>query len=74
MENYKYLKFLTPVFIFGFFIVSFSNVFAYNIETHAFLTNEIIEFYNQNFSNQRITDNLKDYLNDGARREDDPVR
>ena len=74
MENYKYLKFLTPVFIFGFFIVSFSNVFAYNIETHAFLTNEIIEFYNQNFSNQRITDNLKDYLIDGARREDDPVR
>src|SRR3990167_10628755 len=74
MENYKYLKFLIPIFILGFFVASFNSVFAYNIETHAFLTNEIIKFYNQNFPNHKITDNLKDYLIDGARREDDPVR
>ena len=74
MENRKFVKFLIPIFILGFFVVSFNSAFAYSIETHAFLTNEIIKFYNQNFPNQKITDNLKDYLIDGARREDDPVR
>ena len=74
MENRKFVKFLIPIFILGFFVVSFNSAFAYSIETHAFLTNEIIKFYNQNFPNQKITDNLKDYLIDGVRREDDPVR
>jgi hypothetical protein len=58
----------------GFFVANSSSVFAYSIETHAFLTDEIIKFYNQNFSNNKIPDELKDYLIDGSRREDDIPR
>lgn len=74
MENRKHLKFLILIFILGFFIVNISNVFAYEIETHAYLTEEIFDFYNKNFSNQKISDELKNYLIDGSRREDDPIR
>ena len=69
MENRKLIKFLIPVFILGFFVANFSNVFAYSIETHAFLTDEIIKFYNQNFPDSKISDELKAYLIDGSRRE-----
>ncbi|MEE8131450.1 MAG: hypothetical protein V3T98_00095, partial [Candidatus Paceibacterota bacterium] len=74
MENRKFIKFIIPVFILGFFVVQINGVFAYKINTHAFLTNEIIKFYNQNFSNNKISDELKDYLIDGSRREDDAPR
>lgn len=74
MENRKLVKFLIPILILGFFIGNSGRVLAYDIETHAFLTDEIIKFYNQNFSNDKIPNELKDYLIDGARREDDPPR
>ncbi len=74
MENCKFIKFLIPIFIFGFFTANISSVFAYGIETHAYLTDEIIGFYNKNFSNNEIPDGLSSYLIDGSRREDDIPR
>ncbi len=74
MENRKHVKILIPIFMLGFFIFNINNVFAYSIETHAYLTGEIINFYNQNYPSQKISDDLRDYLIDGSRREDDPLR
>lgn len=74
MENIKLIKFLVPVFILGFFIANTNSVFAYSIDTHAYLTSEVFDFYNKNFSSNKIPDELKDYLIDGARREDDVPR
>ena len=75
MENIKFIKFLISILIFNFTFFIFSgNALAYELGPHAFLTDEIIKFYNQNFSAQRISDELKDYLIDGSRREDDPPR
>ena len=73
MENRKLIKFIIPIFILGFF-VAYHNVFAYYAETHAYLTSEIVRFYNKNFSNQQIPEELKSYLIDGSRREDDTPR
>lgn len=74
MENRKLIKFIIPIFILGFFIVNINFAFGYESETHAYLTNEIFNFYNDNFNNNKISDNLKNYLIDGSRREDDPPR
>ncbi|NCO44913.1 hypothetical protein GW888_02460, partial [Candidatus Wolfebacteria bacterium] len=74
MENSKLIKFLTPIFILGFFIINLNGAFAYEIETHAYLTSEIIKFYNQNFPNNKISDDLTSYFIDGSRREDDIPR
>lgn len=49
------------------------NAFAYGVETHAFLTKAVIEFYNKNFP-KKITDDLTPYLIDGARLEDNLPR
>ena len=69
MENRKYVKFLIPIFILGFFVVSIHNAFAYGTDTHAYLTSEIVKFYNKNFSNNLISNDLTPYLIDGSRRE-----
>jgi len=74
MENRKSVKLLIPIFILGFFIINTNSVFAYGIDTHAYLTNEVVKFYNQNFPNNKIFDELKDYLIDGSRKEDDIPR
>ena len=74
MENRKLIKFLIPVFILGFFIISINSVSAYGVETHAYLTNEVIKFYNQNFTNNKINEELMPYLLDGSRQEDDVPR
>ena len=74
MENRKFINFLISIFILGFFVISNNIAFAYDIETHAYLTSEIINFYNQHFSNQSISNELKDYLIDGSQREDDIPR
>lgn len=71
MENRKLIK-LIPILILGFLISPF-NVFAYGVETHAFLTKEAINFYNKNFS-QDIPEELRNYLIDGARLEDNMPR
>ncbi len=72
MENRKFIKILIPILVLGFF-VSTNRVFAYGIETHAFLTSQAIKFYNQNFT-AKIPQELKDYLIDGSRREDNAPR
>jgi hypothetical protein len=74
MENRKFIKFLIPIFVLGFFVANFNSAFAYGIETHAYLTSELVRFYNQNFPNNKISDELKAYLIDGSRREDDVPR
>ncbi len=73
MENRKLIKFLILALISGFFVFN-NNAFAYDIETHAFLTDETVKFYNQNFSDNKIPEELKGYLIDGSRREDEIPR
>ncbi len=74
MENRKLVKILIPILVLGLFTANSRIAFAYDIETHAYLTNEIFKFYNKHFPNQPILDELKNYLIDGARREDDSPR
>lgn len=63
----KLLIFLLIVLIFQ------NNAFAYDIETHAYLTKEAIDFYNKNFPN-KIPNDLIPYLIDGSRKEDESPR
>ena len=60
--------------IFG--ILFFSNqVFAYDAKTtHPALTQEIIEFYNLNFPDKKITDQQKEWIIEGSILEDTPPR
>ena len=70
MENRKFIILLSI-----FLSLTFcSQVFAYEIDTHAFLTNEVIDIYNQNFSGDKISVELGNYLIDGSRKEDDDPR
>ena len=55
-------------------LLPFDFAGAYSVGTHAFLTKEAVEFYNKNFPNSRISEDLKDYLIDGARMEDNTPR
>ena len=50
------------------------HVLAYGVSTHAYLTEEIIEFYNERFPEKKISEEFTDYLIDGARKEDDLPR
>ena len=47
---------------------------AYEIGTHAFLTQEVVGFYNKNFPDRKIAEDLTNYLVDGSRREDNVPR
>lgn len=73
MKNRKFVKFLISIFILG-FIVSVNNASAHEIKNHVFLTDKIVKFYNQNFPNNKISDELKNYVVGGTRREDDASR
>lgn len=67
----------TLVWLFlGTFVPMFFPVLvsAYEIGTHAYLTNESFDLFNKNFSSQKISPELRDFLVDGARREDDVPR
>jgi len=70
MENKKL------IILFSLFLsLTFSSqVFGYEIGTHAYLTDEIVNFYNNNFSGNKISNELTSYLIDGSRREDDVPR
>ncbi|MFH1192759.1 MAG: lamin tail domain-containing protein, partial [Candidatus Jorgensenbacteria bacterium] len=60
-----------------FFVIFFApshGVFAYNVETHAFLTDVVFDFYNQHSNSNKIPEELKNYLIDGSRREDTTPR
>ncbi|MEK7465372.1 MAG: hypothetical protein AAB631_01185 [Patescibacteria group bacterium] len=50
------------------------RAFAYSIDTHAYLTSVIFDFYNKNFSASKLPEGLRNFLVDGARREDDTPR
>lgn len=73
MENRKFVKFIIPVFILGFFAFNTNPVFAYWIDTHALLTKDAVEFYSEKVGTTTIN-NFIDYLVDGARKEDDVPR
>ncbi len=73
MENRKLIKIATlTILLWGGLIIT-PYTFAYQIDTHQFLTSEAINLYNRNADNS-ISDNLQPYLLDGTRREDDPPR
>ena len=72
MENRKLIKYI-PILILG-FLFSFNSVFAYSVKTHALLSNHVVKFYNQNFPNQPVSEDLAAYLIDGARLEDNMPR
>lgn len=74
MENRKYVVFLAPIIILGLFIAYPKSIFAYESETHAFLTDTALKLYNSAYSDQSINSELEKYLLDGTRREDDPPR
>ena len=69
MEN---RKLIIPIILLG-FLVNVSLALAYGVETHAFLTDEAVKFYNQHFEN-KISEENKIFLIDGARKEDDTPR
>ncbi|MBI4992230.1 MAG: lamin tail domain-containing protein [Candidatus Harrisonbacteria bacterium] len=72
MENRKLIKIFIPVML-GFF--SYANLaLAYEVGTHEFLTKEVVEFYNQNFSGNKILDEYKPAIISGANHEDDNPR
>ncbi|MDO8464227.1 MAG: hypothetical protein Q7S46_03100 [Gallionella sp.] len=73
MENRKFVKFIIPVFILGFFVFNTNPVFAYWIDTHALLTKDAIEFYSSKTASSTVK-GFSDYLIDGARKEDDVPR
>ncbi len=58
----------------GFFVFNAQSAFAYGVETHGFLTKAVVDFYNLNFSKNKISDELANYLVDGARLEDNVPR
>ncbi len=74
MENRKHviLFIFIPALVAGFFI-SVKNANAYHSDTHSYLTQEAVRFYNQNYAD-KFPEALTDYLVDGARREDDAPR
>ncbi|MEW5805282.1 MAG: lamin tail domain-containing protein [Patescibacteria group bacterium] len=49
-------------------------VFGYDYNTHGYLTQETIRFYNQSFSENQISQDLANFLVDGSRKEDDAPR
>lgn len=74
MENRKFIKFIIPILLLGFFVFNTPDVWAYGVETHAFLTKTVVDFYNQHFPNKKISEELANYLIDGARLEDNAPR
>ena len=73
MENRKLIKLsliiLSTVFTASFWAVPKTH--AYDFETHAFLTQEIVKLYDKTAN---LPENLSAYLVDGSRREDDSPR
>ena len=69
MEDRKFIKILVPVALLGLFVFNTPQAGAYNPETHAYLTNEVINLYNQNYSSNQLSNELKNYLIDGSRKE-----
>ncbi len=74
MENREYIKLTaSTIILLGLFVIT-KVVFAYELPTHEFLTNETIKFYSQSFPSGQSIKGYESYLMDGIRREDDPPR
>ncbi|MDP3948076.1 MAG: lamin tail domain-containing protein, partial [bacterium] len=73
MENRKLVKFVVPALLLGLFVNS-PHVLAYGVETHAALTTNIFDFYNQSFPDKKLPEELKNFLIDGSRHEDSAPR
>ena len=74
MENRKYVIVLVLIIFFGIGYTNQNKVLAYGYNTHAYLTQEAVNFYNKNFLDNKIDDNLSAFLIDGSRREDETPR
>ncbi|HPW34408.1 MAG TPA: lamin tail domain-containing protein [Candidatus Paceibacterota bacterium] len=74
MENREYVKLTTStIILLGIFVIT-KVVFAYELPTHEFLTNETTKLYSQSFPSGQSIRGYESYLMDGIRREDDPPR
>src|SRR3989344_1469431 len=77
MENYNTLdkKLILGGALLGAFLIFAMPVFAYDQDkTHPALTDEIVDFYNLNFPDRKITDEEKQRLIQGSINEDNGVR
>lgn len=73
MENRRNVKHLIPLLA-GLFLIFSGTAMAYGPETHAYLTDEAINFFNQKTTSARISPDLRAFVIDGSRREDDIPR
>ena len=69
--NFMIAVFITALAVFA---VPFRVALAYSIETHAYLADETFSFYKNHFDDAQISEELRGYFIDGARREDDGIR
>lgn len=74
MEDRKLVILVVPLLLVGLLIFNVQSVQAYGTETHAYLTSEVINFYNQNYPDNQIPSELRNYLIDGSRKEDETPR
>ncbi len=74
MENRKSLKLFIFISVFISTLGISPSALAYGVETHTYLTDQVIDFYNKNYPNGPIKDDIRPYIVDGARREDDTPR
>lgn len=75
MENRKFVEKLSIfLFLIGFGFFQPISVLAYGIETHAYLTDEVVDFYNEHFPSLSVPNELRPYLIEGSRHEDSAPR
>ncbi|MEK7608259.1 MAG: lamin tail domain-containing protein [Patescibacteria group bacterium] len=60
--------------IFGLFCSFPLSALAYAVPTHAYLTGEILDFYNRNFPNKKVEERFRSFLIEGSRKEDEVPR
>lgn len=74
MENRKSYILTTAIFIAVGVFFAVQPAAAYEVNTHTYLTKESIELYNNYTEENKISDELKRYVIDGAIHEDDDPR
>ncbi len=75
MENRKFVKISLIIALLNIInLTAPSRVFGYEVQTHAGITKEAIEFYNQHFSDKKISAEEARLMIDGSVSEDDAPR